>query len=151
MPTGELLGPPISGAIYDATNNWHCVIAFSGTIQVAGAIVLLYGALTSLRFTRLRLTNAQRPIQRDSRESPQCSRFTRTRKSYLDLVRFVTAASYVQPKKQTRIRWVTTRTEVTLCTQVGTNGRQLLREPSASRVGSVLPRIYYLKTTHLES
>jgi len=56
MPTGELLGPPISGAIYGATNNWHCVIAFSGTIQVAAAIVLLYGASASLRFTRLHLT-----------------------------------------------------------------------------------------------
>ena len=56
--TGEILGPPISGAIYGATNSWHCVIAFSGTIQVAAAIVLLYGVLASLRFARLRLTNA---------------------------------------------------------------------------------------------
>jgi hypothetical protein len=44
--TGELLGPPITGAIYDATKSWHCVIAFSGTVQVVGAFALLYGALT---------------------------------------------------------------------------------------------------------
>ena len=54
--TGELLGPPITGAIYDATNSWHCVIAFSGTVQVVAAITLLYGALTPLRFTESRLT-----------------------------------------------------------------------------------------------
>jgi len=39
---GELLGPPITGAIYDTTKSWHCVIAFSGTVQVVGAITLLY-------------------------------------------------------------------------------------------------------------
>ncbi|KAF9792940.1 MFS general substrate transporter [Thelephora terrestris] len=39
---GELLGPPITAAIYDATKSWHCVIAFSGTVQVVGAITLLY-------------------------------------------------------------------------------------------------------------
>jgi len=36
------LGPPITGAIYNATKSWHCVIAFSGTVQVVGAITLLY-------------------------------------------------------------------------------------------------------------
>jgi len=39
---GELAGPPITGAIYDATKSWHWVIAFSGTVQVVGAITLLY-------------------------------------------------------------------------------------------------------------
>lgn len=59
---GELLGPPISGAIYDATGNWHCVIAFSGTVQVAAAISLLYGAPTPLRFAEPRVINARYPI-----------------------------------------------------------------------------------------
>jgi hypothetical protein len=40
---GELCGPPITGAIYSATSSWHCVIAFSGTVQIAGALSLLYG------------------------------------------------------------------------------------------------------------
>ena len=44
--TGELLGPPITGAIYEATKSWHCVIGFSGTVQVVGALALLYGTLT---------------------------------------------------------------------------------------------------------
>lgn len=39
---GELLGPPISGAIYETTKSWHWLIAFSGGIQVAGAFALLY-------------------------------------------------------------------------------------------------------------
>jgi hypothetical protein len=43
LETGELAGPPISGAIYAATSSWHYVIAFSGTIQIVGSLCLLYG------------------------------------------------------------------------------------------------------------
>jgi len=59
---GEIVGPPITGAIYSATNSWHCVIAFSGTVQVVGAITLLYGALNMLRVTKPRLTTVLCPF-----------------------------------------------------------------------------------------
>ena len=78
--TGELVGPPITGAIYGATNNWHCVIAFSGTVQVVGAITLLYGTLTSLPPPKLILTTARRSAQRGSRENRHCLKCTRSGK-----------------------------------------------------------------------
>ena len=81
ISTGELLGPPITGAIYDATNSWHCVIAFSGTVQVVAAIALLYGVLSPLCFAKSRLTIARRPAQRGSRENPRFLRFTEARKA----------------------------------------------------------------------
>jgi len=39
---GEITGPTIGGAIYAATSSWHYVIAFSGSIQILGALCLLY-------------------------------------------------------------------------------------------------------------
>jgi hypothetical protein len=47
---GQLVGATISSAIYNSTKSWHIVTAYSGGVQVVGAICLLYGA--ALLFTR---------------------------------------------------------------------------------------------------
>ena len=42
---GYAAGAPIGGAILGATgNNWRIVAAYSGSVQVLGALILLYGA-----------------------------------------------------------------------------------------------------------
>ena len=65
--TGNSAGAPLGGAILSATGgNWVAVSVYSGSMQIFGGLVLLYGRLRSLSLHSLScaLTSALRsPVQ----------------------------------------------------------------------------------------